>query len=341
MPQQAGKSDSDAASFVRDAIERLPTCELLALDSYQSLSERARTRPKSFGDSSVLPMVAKLRAASQCAEQEASMPLAKAIQDCAAASALRYRFAHRPARSDLISCLAEGLLSIARSGAVDRSVIVKALSPVFQVEVEELSVELVLSVLVSSINELPYFANPLLGYALCQAIESVADDLSALPEHVAQEVALPALAPLAAVAASTCFSPGTSVVSHRVASLLPSLLSAGAMDSVKIETKYAPQLTTSVTFPGPHPTRVRLDCDAFNAFAAVFLLPSLDGVQALNQFHLVHRSNGAGHLLSVAGVEKRLTGQVLHALQQLMFSHLSHPTHAAWANYRAITMGDF
>ncbi|TXH00006.1 MAG: hypothetical protein E6R08_00805 [Nevskiaceae bacterium] len=343
MPNPAGDDSVSTVDFLRRSLAQLPSCSLLAFDSFQALATRSEQRPSRFCEPGDLAMVARVRAALFGEHDSFSVPLGTALDQCAGIAAIRYRFAHRPARSDFLVQLALGLLSAARSGAIDRSVIAASLSPVFPEGVNVGDVVLVLDVFVSSLAAMPHFSNPILGQALCESYSLIFKTVLPLSDSLLGEVFQPALLPLASVAAAAAFSPGTSVIAKREAgaAMPDSLVTERTRPFVRIESKYLPALTTTIEVRDPHALRIRCDRDTFNTLAALLLLPSAANDPALGQFSWRMADGGQDRILSVGVGEKRIKLATFQALQKTAEAHLSDPAHVFWSNRRAVMMGDF
>lgn len=316
-------------------------CPHLFTESVDDMVQRSHLRPAELSQPTLLPFIARLRAAFHSSRPDQAIRLHDAVSACASAAALRYEFAHRPARSDLVALLAEGLLSAARSGAYPAPVLASSLAPVFSTSVQPDDALLALEVLSGAIQELNHFCNPLLGFALAQAHVNLLAASRRLDDDTLQEVMAPSLLPLLAVSASTVFSPGTSVVAPEIAPHVPSLETSSRCGKVHITTCYAPTLTTTIVLSAPNQTRVRLDRDTFNCFSSLFLLSTANPVRALNLFRFHAEPDRGKHPVHIAGRVIRLHPQVVRSLQQALNDHFSHPTHRAWSNYRAAQMGDF
>jgi hypothetical protein len=340
MPYQERHLNS-ASDFLCHTLRTIPSCPHLSTDSVDDMVQRSLRRPDELSQPTLLPYIARLRAAFLSSRPDQSIRLHDAVASCAAAAALRYEFAHRPARSDLVALLADGLLSAARSGAYSPPVLAASLAPIFATPVEPDDALLALEVLAGAIQELTHFCNPLLGFALAQAHVNLLGASRRLDDDTLQDVMAPSLLPLLAVSASTVFSPGTSVVSPEIAPHVPSLETPSRCGKVHITTSYAPTLTTTIVLSAPHQTRVRLDRDTFNCFASLFLLSTTNPVRALNLFRFSAEPVRGKHLVHIAGRVLRLDPHVVRSLQQTLNDHFSHPTHRAWSNYRAGQMGDF
>lgn len=328
MPYQE-RHLASASDFLNHSLRTIPSCPHLSIDSFDDMVQRSLRRPSELSQPTLLPFIARLRAAFHSSAQDPSVRLHDAIVACAAASAVRYEFAHRPARSDLVGLLADGLLSAARSGAFSPAVIAASLAPVFAVSVEPGDALLALEVLSGAIQELAHFCNPLLGYVLAQAHVNLLSASRRLDDDTLQEVMAPSLQPLLSVSASTVFSPGTSVVAPEIAPHVPSLETVGRCGNVHITTSYAPMLTTSIALSSPHQARVRLDRDTFNGFASLFLLPTGNPARSLTLFRFHAAPIRGKHPLHLANRVLRLEPHVVRSLQQTLNDHFSHPTHRA------------
>lgn len=313
----------------------------MVTDSFDDLVRRSHQRPSDLSQPTLLPYVARLKAAFHSSHQDSAIRLHDAIYACAGAASVRYEFAHRPARSDLVALLADGLLSAARSGAFPFSIIAASLASVFADPVDPSDPLLPLEVLSGAVRDLTHFANPLLGYVLCQAYLNLFSSAHRLDDDTLQEVMAPAVLPLLAVSASTVFSPGTSIVAPQIAPHVPSLETVSTCGMVTVTTNYAPTLSTTILLSSPHQTRIRLDRDTFNSFASLFLLNTSEPARSLSLFRFNAVPVKGKHQVQIASRSFRLEQRVVRSLQQALNDHFSHPTHRSWSNYRAAQMGDF